>query len=267
MDESPNITSPVTPQSTRISSTIPPFSPRTPLQRPKFSNKDNDDELLFTISNTSRSSLVVGCNLLVHGINAKLKNSDPVQLMENAIVKIYESNPSLAPLSLKALGHQSWATVSRALLGRVSGYVTGWVSPRHLLPYSTTFSILSQSYPSFSISFTWSFHLLFSWRGLKNQPPRNIVAGFHCLQPAPTIFITWVIILGCWYHGVYTRYSTVILTRDHHTHTRQSTLTPSPTQTLSVWRYTHSRFWFAYVLHSGSVTQLLWVSKQGKIIG
>lgn len=114
MDKSPNITSPVTPQSTRISSTIPPFSPRTPLRRPNFSNKDNDDEPSSTISNTSRSSLVVGCNLLVRGIGAKLKDSNPVQLMENAIVKICEFNPSLAPVNVKPLSNtptrKDWST-------------------------------------------------------------------------------------------------------------------------------------------------------------
>lgn len=86
---------------------LPPFTPKTPMRV----NGHIPNRLIA--NDMSDIALAPGCTLIVRGIGATKRNSDPVKLLEAAIAQINKTNPNLAdiPLTVKPFSTRGdWST-------------------------------------------------------------------------------------------------------------------------------------------------------------
>ncbi|KAF8953176.1 hypothetical protein BDZ97DRAFT_1873597 [Flammula alnicola] len=101
---------PKTPTHARTQTALPPFSPRTPLRKRMTPIQDPGDEEHTPIKDVTLAS---GASVIIRGVGANKKNSDPVQLMNDAINKIRAANPTLAQIIVKPFNasRSEWTTI------------------------------------------------------------------------------------------------------------------------------------------------------------
>lgn len=91
MDNNATLAAPKTPPKKR---TLPPFTPKTPMRiNGHIPNKHESNDM-------SNIALAPGCTLIIRGVGATLRNSDPVRLVEAAITKINKTDPNLGDIPL-----------------------------------------------------------------------------------------------------------------------------------------------------------------------
>jgi hypothetical protein len=103
--DNPTPQTPQTPPQKRR--TLPPFTPKTPMR----ANGDIPSRHMAT--DMSDITLAPGCTLIVRGVGAAKQNSDPVKLIDTAILQISKTNSDLAdiPLSVKPFSTRGdWST-------------------------------------------------------------------------------------------------------------------------------------------------------------
>ena len=104
MDNSATATDPKTPPKKRV---LPPFTPKTPMRaNGHIPNKHESNDM-------GDIALAPGCTLIVRGVGATHRNSDPVKLVDVAIAKISRTDPGLAniPLTVKPFSTRGdWTT-------------------------------------------------------------------------------------------------------------------------------------------------------------
>jgi hypothetical protein len=100
---------PQTPTHSRTLATLPPFSPRTPLRKRAPPSQDSGENGITPIKDVTLAS---GASLIVRGVGANKKNSDPVKLMIEAIAKIRTGNQTLTPIVVKPFNpsRNDWTT-------------------------------------------------------------------------------------------------------------------------------------------------------------
>ncbi len=106
MDESDSHENrPITPP--RAPNILPPFTPRTPLRKRAQYQKEHSDET----TPIKDINLASGASIIVRGVGANKKNSDPVELMKAAILKIRTIKPNLPPVVVKPFqSRNDWTT-------------------------------------------------------------------------------------------------------------------------------------------------------------
>ena len=96
-----------TPQTPPRKRALPPFTPKTPMRtNGSIPNRHATNDL-------SDVTLAPGCNLIIRGVGASHRNTDPTKAVETAILKISKDHPDLAdiPLSVKPFNTRGdWST-------------------------------------------------------------------------------------------------------------------------------------------------------------
>ena len=95
-----------TPQTPPRKRPLPPFTPKTPMRiNGSIPNRHAND--------ISDVTLAPGCTLIIRGVGAAHRNTDPTKVVETAILKISKDHPDLAdiPLSIKPFNTRGdWST-------------------------------------------------------------------------------------------------------------------------------------------------------------
>src|SRR5882762_5623570 len=73
---------------------LPPFTPKTPMRT------NGNIPNCHMANDMSDVTLAPGCTLIIRGVGASQPNSDPVKLIERAILKISTAHPDLADIPL-----------------------------------------------------------------------------------------------------------------------------------------------------------------------
>ena len=100
-------TSSPTPQTPPQKRTLPPFTPKTPMRVNGYiPNRHITNDM-------SDVMLAPGCTLIIRGVGAAKRNSDPVKLVEAAVAQIIKTYPDLAdiPITIKPFSTRGdWST-------------------------------------------------------------------------------------------------------------------------------------------------------------
>ena len=106
--DNPATGSPETPTHNRTQTPLPPFSPRTPLRKRTTPFQEPGETDHTPIKDITLAS---GASIIVRGVGANKKNSDPVKLMNDAIGKIRTANQTLTSVIVKPFPSRGeWTT-------------------------------------------------------------------------------------------------------------------------------------------------------------
>ena len=88
--------------------TLPPFSPKSPMRA------NGRIPTRYMPAEMNEITLPLGCSLIIQGVGAAQRNSDPVKLIQSAIAQISKVNSNLAniPIVVKPFStHGEWSTL------------------------------------------------------------------------------------------------------------------------------------------------------------